>query len=208
MTKADFCYEEKKWREGFEAVVGVDEVGRGSLAGPVVAGAAFVKTPAAKAAILKLRIDDSKRLTVKKRLKLIPQIEKHFLTAIGQATVSEINKLGIVKATHLAMRRALKNFQFDKKYFILVDGYAVKYLPGGLKRQMGIIKGDQKSVSIAAASIVAKVYRDSLMRKLSRDYPVYKWARNKGYGTLVHRRVLKRNGKSEHHRLLFVDGML
>ena len=217
MKLADFSYEEKLWRQGIEAVIGVDEVGRGALSGPVVAGAAMLKFKIQNSndksnskfkKILRLGIDDSKRLKSRERVRLVSEIRKYFFTAIGEATVEEINTLGIVGATGRAMRRAIKNFQLLNNFFLLIDGYVVRNLPGGKKRQMGIIKGDRKSVSIAAASIVAKVYRDRLMRRLSRQFPVYKWGLNKGYGTLVHRRALELNGKCQHHRLLYVDGII
>ena len=217
----DFAFEEIYWGKGIDLVVGVDEVGRGSLAGPVVAGAAFIKTPAAKRAILKLGINDSKRLKEGKRRELAKIIPKYFNSAIGQASVEEINTLGIVRATGRAMRRAVNSILYqvssikhknnkipDTKYvirdtFLLVDGYKMKYLPGGLRRQLNIIKGDQKSVSIAAASIIAKVYRDTLMKKLGRRYPVYKWGRNKGYGTKLHIKALEKYGYSDLHRSVF-----
>ena len=88
---------------------------------------------------------------------------------------------------------------------MLIDGYPIKYLTGGLKKQKGIVNGDQKSISIAAGSIIAKVYRDRLMRKLSRQYPLYKWGRNKGYGTKAHLQALKKFGSSLYHRKLFID---
>lgn len=208
----DFIYEENLWQKGVQNIIGIDEVGRGSLAGPVVAGAAFAKAPAAKAAIMRLGIDDSKRLSASAREKLNPKIDKYFQTAIGESSVSEINNLGIVKATTLAMRRAVKNLQFSitnfqnkNKFFILVDGYQVRGLPGGIHKQKAIIKGDQKSISIAAASIIAKVYRDSLMVKLHNDFPKYKWNENKGYGTRRHIEAIKKHGICDLHREVFVD---
>ena len=214
MQKPDFSIEQEYRDRGF-SVVGVDEVGRGALAGPVIAAAAFVKTTAAKAAILKLGIDDSKRLTAEKREMLLPFIEDYFLTSTGTSSVTEINKYGIVRATNLAMRRAVRNLYsahppgvfHTRGVCILVDGYPVKNLPGGLARQKAIIKGDRKSISIAAASIVAKVYRDKIMKSLGRLYSKYRWRQNKGYGTQFHRRALKNHGVCEQHRLLF-DGIL
>ena len=206
----DFSFEESFWRQGIGTVVGVDEVGRGSLAGPVVAGAVFIKTPASKEAILKLGIDDSKRLSAGKRRALAKIIPKYFNSAIGQASVEEIDTLGIVRATGRAMRRAIiriMNSEFGimngKSYFLIIDGYKMKYLPGGLRRQLNIIKGDRKSVSIAAASILAKVYRDRLMANLSKQFPVYKWGRNKGYGTKLHIKALGKYGCCVLHRSVF-----
>jgi len=210
----DFYHEETFWRQGIDTVIGIDEVGRGSLAGPVVAGACCLKDQIFADLVLRLGIDDSKRLKAMRRMELSKIIKKYFQWGIGEADVIEINRWGIVRATGRAMRRALKNFQFpisnfqnNQKYFMLVDGFPVKYLPGGLKRQTAIIRGDQKSVTIAAASIIAKVYRDRLMIKLAREYPDYKWERNKGYGTGFHRRIIIKNGISLYHREKFIGGI-
>ena len=230
--KPDFYFENIYWENDTEMVIGVDEVGRGSLAGPVVAGAAAIRKQVLKSShrrydfggqagiqernialknILKLGIDDSKRMKPRERIMIKTFIEQYFHIALGEATVAEIDKFGIVKATQIAMRKAVVNLLYKAQnvnFFLLVDGCRVKYLPGGLKKQRSIIKGDQKSISIAAASIIAKVYRDNLMISLGRKYPSYKWELNKGYGTLSHRNVLKTLGICEHHRLLFVDSLI
>lgn len=243
-------------------MIGVDEVGRGAFAGPVVAGAAamrllnssnlvknarprrtdkvilsFVGTnlQAHLNGILSLGINDSKKLLPRKREKLASEIQKYFYVGIGEASVSEINTLGIVKATERAMRRAIKaliarnsniqipnskqaqnskslgfgvwDLEFPKQnIFVLEDAFHVKYIPEvGLKNQKGIIYGDSLSISIAAASIVAKVYRDGLMKSLSNKYTQYGWLRNKGYGTLTHRLAIKRFGITKWHRIQYIE---
>src|SRR3989338_6670884 len=142
MKLADFSYEEKLWRQGIETVIGVDEVGRGALSGPVVAGAAMLKFKIQNSndksnskfkKILRLGIDDSKRLKSRERVRLVSEIRKYFFTAIGEATVEEINTLGIVGATGRAMRRAIKNFQLLNNFFLLIYVYVVKNLPGKIE---------------------------------------------------------------------------
>ncbi|MCL4387388.1 ribonuclease HII, partial [Patescibacteria group bacterium] len=124
-----------------------------------------------------------------------------------------INKVGIGKATQMAVRKVIKIIQSkvkdEHKLFVLMDAFYIRYLRGvGLRNQKAIVKGDEKSLSIAAASIVAKVKRDGLMEKLDRDYPVYNWKMNKGYGTLDHRTAIKKNGKTKHHRDAFVKNVV
>lgn len=198
-------------------VIGVDEVGRGAFAGPVVAAAASLKLPKKLkllTSISCLGIDDSKKLSPLKREKLVKEIKKYFYWGIGEGSVVEINRLGIVKATEKAMRRAVKQLLYLKKLkllktFVLVDAFYVKYIPGvGLKNQKAIIHGDQKSISIAAASILAKVYRDILMQKLALRYGKYHWEKNKGYGTKEHREVIRRYGATKLHRRKFVESWL
>jgi len=176
---------------GFKNIVGVDEVGRGSWAGPLVVAA--VQLPI-KNRLYHLR--DSKLLTAQKRLKLARKIRKTSSFAIGQVEVFEINKLGLGQALQLAFRRAISNLKI-KPDFILVDGFR---LPDLKISQKAIIAGDLKCASIAAASIVAKSYRDSLMEKLSRKYVGYYLEKNKGYGTHQHQKALAVNGPCEIHR--------
>jgi ribonuclease HII len=191
MARPDFSFEKKYWRIGYYPVIGVDEVGRGAFAGPLIAAAAAMKIfnfqflifnerEKIINEILKLGINDSKKLSPKKRKKLEKIVKKYFYTGIGESSVSEINRLGIVKATEKAMRRALRlvalaqGKQLKGKRFVLIDAFHVKYIPGvGLRNQKAIVHGDSKSISIAAASIIAKVYRDSLMRRLSKKYDHY-----------------------------------
>lgn len=238
VTRPSFSFEQTLYAKGFSLVVGVDEVGRGALAGPVVAGACSVRGPLASLQgdplslneITALGIDDSKRLTSKKREALAPEIEKYFQCAIGEASVAEINKYGIVAATQKAMRRAIKSLgslvvrrsRNDKKTiqandqrlttndplsFLLIDGkFPLPHCQGlPLSRQKAIIKGDQQSISIAAASIIAKVYRDRLMCQLAKQYPRYGWEKNKGYGTQQHLQAIRLRGITGMHRRAFVS---
>jgi ribonuclease HII len=126
--------------------------------------------------------------------------------------VAIINRIGIGKATYLAMRDIVKNLRLKltgEKTFVLVDGFYVKYIRGvGLKNQKGIVHGDEISLSIAAASIIAKVHRDGLMRKLSNNYPHYGWGRNKGYGSLEHKIALQKLGATRLHRTDFIENII
>jgi ribonuclease HII len=176
-------------------VAGVDEVGRGALFGPVFAGAVILGDGFDASGI-----DDSKRLAARSREVLDERIrcacQAH---ALGSAEADEIDRLGIAPATHLAMRRALSALGV-RPDLALVDGLAVPDLP---VTHWPIVKGDARSFSIAAASIVAKVARDELMRRLDRDYPGYGLARNKGYGSQEHRQALLSLGLSPLHRRSF-----
>ena len=161
----------------YKNVIGVDEAGRGPLAGPVVAAAVILKEYSEELD----EINDSKKLTEKKREKLYDIIMKNFYVAVGVSTVEEIDKLNILNADFLAMRRALKdleNIKKDKKeYTVLVDGnLKIKEYTG---KQLPIVKGDAKSLSIAAASIIAKVTRDRLMKDLASVYPDYHFEKHK-----------------------------
>ena len=216
MKKPSFKEEKKIWEKGCEFVIGVDEVGRGSFAGPVVAGAVvFSKdTPCQPRTRSILReINDSKLLNPRKREVLSKEIIKHsLLYATSTIGLPAINKFGIGKATQMAIRKVVKIvlwqiLEINKSkppIFVLADGFHIRYIRGiGLVNQKAIIKGDRKSISIAAASIIAKVYRDKLMRKLNRKYPGYGFVRNKGYGTKFHRDALAKHGLSKIHRTSF-----
>ncbi len=207
MTKPTFSEEETVWKKGVSYVVGLDEVGRGAFAGPVVVGAVVFKNH--KTLPKKLdKINDSKKLSAITRETLTPLIKRHATGfAISQVSVRVINKIGIGKATEMAFRRAISQIRQNlkgQKIFILIDGFEIKYIRGiGLKNQKAIIKGDQKSVSIAAASIIAKTYRDSQMDKLHIKFPVYSFLQNKGYGTEKHRKAIKTHGLCKEHRTSF-----
>ncbi|QHI95876.1 ribonuclease HII [Aristophania vespae] len=182
-------------------VAGVDEVGRGPLAGPVVAAAvAFITPPEGELAML---IDDSKKLSAIKREKVFKALyaSKNVFIAPAAASVQEIEALNISNAAHLAMRRALKRLAQKAGQWpvmALIDGkHAPKNIPCPIKM---IIKGDGLSLSIAAASIIAKVLRDRAMERLSHRYPMYSWERNSGYGTAAHLSGLKISGITPHHR--------
>lgn len=298
-----FAEEKKLWQKGLDLVIGVDEVGRGSWAGPVVAAAVawpfnYVGAKVARQRFFRLPIlpvnlasretgqsrkvalpretkflrgrkgstqklggfpapylssvltrvmfsltsgqsprtlmefiefigiNDSKALSSQKRVKLADIIKECSLWALGEIGVGTINRVGIGKATEMAMRKAVNSLwqmAYDKwssesnytlsaicnKPFVLVDAFHIRYLKGiGLKNQKAIVKGDQKSISIAAASILAKVYRDNLMWKLAKKYPRYGWRKSKGYGTKDHQKAILKYGLICLHRKQFVETFL
>tara|TARA_Y100000992_G_scaffold287464_1_gene240269 strand:+ start:36 stop:605 length:570 start_codon:yes stop_codon:yes gene_type:complete len=172
-------------------IAGVDEVGRGCLAGPVVSAAVILK----KSVNLKL-LKDSKKITFKKREDIYEHIKENSYFAIGVASVEEILKLNILHASLLSMKRAI-NQLLIKPDITLIDG---NYAPEGIKNYKTIVNGDEKIKAISAASIIAKVYRDRLMIKLSEEFSNYAWERNFGYGTKDHLEGLKKFGITSHHR--------
>lgn len=203
MKIPSFLFEKRAFRRGFRIVAGVDEVGRGSLAGPVVAGCVAFPSGFKASFLASVRINDSKKLTEKQRLKADKWIRKNCLSfGIGEASVSQINRLGIKKASEIAFRKAISKV---KPNFVLIDAFFIPYVRG-LKRknQLPIINGDEKSISIASASIIAKVYRDRLMVSLGAKHKNYHWDKNKGYGTKRHQRALKKYGSTRLHRKLFI----
>ena len=173
---------------------GVDEVGRGCLAGPVVSAAVILK----KGINLKL-LRDSKKISFKKREEISDHIKNNSYYSIGIATVQEILILNILQASLLSMKRAINNLSV-KPDITLIDG---NFAPRGIKNFKTIINGDEKIKSISAASIVAKTYRDLLMIKLSEKYKNYAWEKNFGYGTKAHLDGLKKFGITSHHRKSF-----
>ena len=173
---------------------GVDEVGRGCLAGPVVSAAVVLK----KGINLKV-LKDSKKISFNKREKISKHIKENSYFAIGIASVEEILKLNILQASLLSMKRALNQLTI-KPDITLIDG---NFAPEGIKKYKTIINGDEKVKAISAASIIAKVYRDKLMIKLSEKYSNYSWERNFGYGTKAHFEGLKKFGVTAHHRKSF-----
>jgi len=187
--------EKRLWAEGLLRVVGVDEVGMATLAGPVVAAACLV-TPDVR---LIRAVRDSKVLTRQQREELVPEIRARVAKiGVGAASVAEIHRLNIYHASHLAMLRALR--QVGEYDWVLVDGRRIvdpAFAPG---RHTEIVKGDSKSFAIAAASIVAKVTRDRLMSKLAAKYPGYGWEHNCGYPTIDHRKALRALGVTPYHR--------
>ncbi len=182
-------------------VAGVDEVGRGPLAGPVVAAA--VMLPRHLTPELAESIDDSKRLSASTRRALLSLLEASgAVIALGAASVSEIEQRNILKATLLAMSRAVRRLNIAPDH-VLVDGNlapSIKGIPCS-----AVIGGDRLSLSIAAASIVAKVTRDRLMERLGTRYPGYGWEHNAGYGTASHRAAITQLGATVHHRSGFGD---
>ena len=170
---------------------GVDEVGRGCLAGPVVSAAVILKDTIN----LKL-LKDSKKITFNKRIEIAKHIKLNSTYAVGVASVEEILNLNILQAALLSMKRAIDKLSI-KPELVLIDG---NFAPKGLKNFKTIINGDEKIKSISAASIIAKVFRDQLMIKLSEQFKNYAWDRNFGYGTKAHMNGLKKFGITSPHR--------
>ena len=182
--------------------IGIDEVGRGSVFGPVFS-AAIVLTEKDGLTLKKLGVNDSKKLTPQKRKNFFPKIISLSSDySLGQSSVREIDKFGIRYATELSMIRAIKKLR-DLPSEIIIDGPLSLRLWEG--NQRNIISGDSKFTSIAAASIIAKVTRDSLMERLEREYPGYFIFKNKGYGTKQHFSSLKENGLTTLHRKSFLS---
>jgi ribonuclease HII len=201
MTKIDFdIFLPDEFSSLETLVAGVDEVGRGCLFGPVVASAVVVPV-SAMPQLIKIGVKDSKQLSAKQRIELARQI-KEIAKAyqISYASVREIDRLNILHASLLAMRRAVIKLKLQPE-ICLIDGKQI--IPNLLILQKNIIKGDQRSPVIAAASILAKVWRDELIVRLSRKYPYYDLAMNKGYGTIKHRLALQKYGASSLHRMSF-----
>lgn len=184
------------WSRGLSLLAGVDEVGRGPLAGPVVAAAVLL--PA------ELRIEganDSKRLSASQREALAERIlEAALAVGIGAASAAEIDRLNVLRATGVAMRRAVARLAVQPEH-LLVDGLPVPELGAG--KHTAVVGGDASVQCIACASIVAKVLRDRLMTRLAHRYPQYGWERNRGYGTPDHLAALRRFGPTPHHRRSF-----
>lgn len=241
----NFKFETKKLKQGYIHVIGCDEVGRGCLAGPVVA-AAVVFAPASlkrplgrpersKGSEYLKGIKDSKLLSADKRQKLSEIIKQHALWGIGVVGEKTIDEINIHHATLLAMKRAVEGLVGsipsecsrveesvnnrslrsrsdaltlgrDGKPFLYIDGKFT--IPGINIDQEAVVGGDNKILSVAAASIIAKVYRDDLMRKLDKKYPIYNFAQHKGYGTLFHRTMILENGLSAIHRRSFCSQLV
>lgn len=193
----NFDFEKELLAEGYQLIAGIDEVGRGALAGPVLAGAVVLPLPL-DASWLKL-IRDSKELTPKKRELLYSYIKETALgIGVGVIPPQVIDQKGILTATRLAMLEAIKNLPFTPQ-FLLIDALKI---PSPLP-QRSIISGDKRSISIACASIVAKVIRDKIMKEMDEIYPSYEFARNKGYATPKHLSILKQMGPCPIHRFSF-----
>lgn len=196
-----FYYERKLKKEGFDLIIGIDEAGRGPLAGPVVAGAVTLNTYR-----FKNRIDDSKKLTAEARKKAYLEIIDNSTFGVGIVDEKVIDRINILQATRLAMKEAVLSL-IDKlnsvKYsqiHLIVDGDIAIDLDFPC---LGIVRGDSKSKSIASASIIAKVTRDAIMDSYHKLYPGYGFIRNKGYPTKEHRDILKKIGPSLIHRKSF-----
>ena len=177
-------------------IIGVDEVGRGPLAGPVVSAAVRLSKN-----FNITELNDSKKLSKSKREEVYNLIINKCEYQLGISNVEEIDKLNILQATFLSMRRAINKFKLPSNYKILVDG--PWSFDKANKNILPKIKGDSIYPSIAAASIIAKVYRDNLMLNLSKEYSNYLWERNSGYGTKKHIQAIKLHGITKHHRKSF-----
>lgn len=197
MERPSLIYEQAYWQQGYCRLVGVDEVGRGCLAGPVVAAA--VMLPVDCVPLPEVR--DSKQLSARQRSRLFAEIYAQAIAiGIGSASVAEIDQLNILQATYRAMARALARVApWDHA---LIDGKLTKTAP--FEKVTAIVGGDRHSYSIACASIIAKVRRDRLMTCLARRYPQYGWERNVGYGTRQHRQALEQYGLTPWHRRSFL----
>lgn len=190
-------YEKSFFDSGCKIIAGVDEVGRGPLAGPVVAAAVILPQD-----FNVLGINDSKKLTEKKREELVREIEKHALSiGIGIVDNKIIDEINILNAAKLAMRKAIESLTYEPEH-ILIDALKLEDVK---INQTGIIKGDEKSISIAAASIVAKVKRDKMMCEYHNLYPQYDFVSNKGYGTQKHYEGIQEYGLCPLHRRTFVN---
>ncbi|MBQ5531063.1 MAG: ribonuclease HII [Kiritimatiellae bacterium] len=197
-------YESEAMRRGAKTVVGIDEAGRGPLAGPVYAAAVHLPLDAARAALEGgwAQVNDSKKLSPRKREILAAAIKSTpgCVWAVACATPAEIDSLNILRATHLAMRRAVKALGLGEGVFALVDGLPVEGLPCPSR---AIVKGDSKSLLVAAASILAKTARDADCARMEREHPGYGFAKHKGYPTREHLAALAALGPCSEHRKSF-----
>ncbi len=197
----DFSYEIEAQNKGYKFVCGVDEAGRGPLAGPVCAAAVILPEDCVIEGL-----NDSKKISEKKREMLFDVIiEKALAYSIAYGTLEEIEEYNILQATYIAMNRAIEGLNI-KADFALIDGNRV---PKDIKIPcQTVVKGDSKSFSIAAASILAKVTRDRLMLEYDKKYPEYLFGTHKGYGTKAHYEAIKQHGVCEIHRLSFLKNVL
>lgn len=216
MRESTFALEQELYKEGCRFIVGIDEAGRGPLAGPVVAAAVMLKNMEYR--ILNIesggifdKIQNSKALSKKQREEAEKIIREYFYVGVGMCDHATIDRINILQASFLAMKKALtelKNIVFSScetsgawKPILLVDGN--KKIPAVTLEQREVVRGDEIVKSISAASIVAKVTRDAIMEKLGEKYPEYLFGRHKGYGTALHMQVLKKYGPCEIHRKSF-----
>lgn len=193
-------FEHQAHSDGYKIVCGVDEAGRGPLAGPVYAAAVILPD-----GLENLGINDSKKISEKKREQIFDIITANAVAyGIGFATETEIDKINILNATFLAMKRAVENMGVAPD-LVLVDG---NRKPGTGYEELTIVKGDAKSISIAAASVLAKVSRDRYMRQLAEKYPEYEFEKHKGYGTKLHYEKIAQYGILPDHRRSFLKKIL
>ena len=191
----DFTYENEAYARGWSCVCGIDETGRGPLAGAVYAGAVILPRDYTHPVL-----NDSKKLSEKKREEVFEDIVRDAVAwSVGTASEKEIDEINILRATFLAMKRAVDGLNV-KPDFAYVDG---NMLPGTGIAEQTIVKGDSKCMSVAAASIIAKVSRDRYMQELDGLYPQYQFAKHKGYGTRLHYEMVEKYGLCEVHRVTF-----
>lgn len=189
--------EQSLWKRGYSLVCGLDEVGRGSFAGPVCVGAVIFP----QGCEFIDGVMDSKLLKPRERERLELRIKNKALCwSVAEVGVSKISKMGIGKATQMAFRKAVKLLE-KKPDFVLIDAFYIKHF--NRKTQKAVKDGDEICTSISAASIIAKVYRDKLMKKLSKKYPKYGFGKHKGYGTKRHQEAIRKYGLSRIHRRSF-----
>ena len=195
MSLPNFDVETRLIRKGYKAIAGVDEVGRGCIAGPVTAAAVILnpqKIPSG--------LNDSKKLNLKNREKIFQSIQDTCTFCVAHSSVEEIDQINILQAALLSMKRAIWGLRI-KPDFVLIDG---NKNPEGLESNFEtIIKGDSKSLSIAAASIVAKITRDRIMSRLDKEFPGYNWSQNAGYPTKMHKSAILDIGITPYHRRSF-----
>ena len=195
MSLPDFDAETRLITKGYKAIAGVDEVGRGCIAGPVTAAAVILnpqKIPSG--------LNDSKKLNLKNREKIFQSIQDTCAFCVAHSSVEEIDQINILQASLLSMKRAILGLRI-KPDFVLIDG---NKNPEGLESNFEtIIKGDSKSLSIAAASIVAKITRDRIMSRLDKEFPGYNWSQNAGYPTKMHKSAILDIGITPYHRRSF-----
>ena len=195
MPLPDFDVETRLIKKGYKAIAGVDEVGRGCIAGPVTAAAVILnpqKIPSG--------LNDSKKVSFKNREKIFQSIQDTCTFCVAHSSVEEIDQINILQASLLSMKRAILGLSI-KPDFVLIDG---NKSPGDLESESEtIVKGDSKSLSIAAASIVAKVTRDRFMSRLDKEFPGYDWSQNAGYPTKLHKSAILNIGITPYHRRSF-----
>lgn len=207
-----FEYERKLWKRGLRFVGGADEVGRGAFAGPVVASV-VVFDPLNITFPKEIIVRDSKKMTPRQRKTSSLWLKENTYWGLGESSVTKINKLGVGKASEHAFRKAVAEMQYHlPKHLehLLLDAFFVPFMTGvPKKKQTPIVKGDGLSFSIAAASIIAKVYRDELMKKLgnTKINRRYKWGKNAGYGTAEHRTAILAHGVTRYHRRAYVRNL-
>jgi ribonuclease HII len=198
-SKPTLAFEKKLWAAGLSALAGVDEAGRGALAGPVYAAAVILPTDK-KVPRLLSGVRDSKEMSAKQRQYWAEKIRAIAANwSVGHASAKKIDRYGIIPATQLAVMRALNALDMKADH-VLIDALR---LPEHSTPQTMLIKGDRRSLSIAAASVLAKVARDEELVSLDKQFPVYGFAQHKGYGTWAHRKVISKQGPSRQHRMSF-----